>query len=250
VLSAADLSRFQQMLVSRAGGYLRNPIRIQYETCAVCAAPVDGYLRCAACNQHHGGQGDQLAEAVAPLTSAIGGTQSGYLMRGYKQEPAKDEHKLVVALTTWAGLGLHTQCAGRLAGRPVTHWSSVPSLPAKPAPHPFHKIASVAAPGIEIPLVAADSAVDPRTLSAEHFGAMSRLHAGSHVLLLDDTWTKGGHAQSAVLALRRAGAEAVSVMVTGRWINPEFGSNAKFVREHLNRDYDPTICPWTGGDCP
>jgi hypothetical protein len=70
------------------------------------------------------------------------------------------------------------------------------------------------------------------------------------VLLLDDTWTGGGHAQSAVLGLRAAGATSVSLLVVARWINKEFGNNAEFLREIADRDYNPEICPWTGGSCP
>jgi adenine/guanine phosphoribosyltransferase-like PRPP-binding protein len=36
------------------------------------------------------------------------------------------------------------------------------------------------------------------------------------VLLLDDTWTSGGTAQSAAVALKRAGARSVTVVVVGR----------------------------------
>ena len=51
------------------------------------------------------------------------------------------------------------------------------------------------------------------------------------MLLLDDTWTGGGHAQSAVLGLRAAGATRVSLLVVARWIKKEFGNNAEFLRE-------------------
>jgi hypothetical protein len=70
------------------------------------------------------------------------------------------------------------------------------------------------------------------------------------VLLLDDTWTGGGHAQSAVLGLRAAGATRVSLLVVARWIKPDFGNNPSFLRELAERDYHPGICPWTGGNCP
>ena len=70
------------------------------------------------------------------------------------------------------------------------------------------------------------------------------------MLLVDDTWARGGHAQSAVLALRAAGAARVSVLVAARWINEDFGANATFIRGLADRDYDPAVCPWTGSVCP
>ncbi len=62
--------------------------------------------------------------------------------------------------------------------------------------------------------------------------------------------TTGANAQSAVLAARRAGAAAVSVMMVGRWLRPDFGHNAQFIKTRLARDYDPWLCPVTGGECP
>jgi orotate phosphoribosyltransferase len=39
---------------------------------------------------------------------------------------------------------------------------------------------------------------------------------GAVILLLDDTWTSGGTAQSAAVTLKRAGARSVAVVVLGR----------------------------------
>jgi hypothetical protein len=39
-------------------------------------------------------------------------------------------------------------------------------------------------------------------------------------------------------------------MAAARWINPDYGSNRKFLRDHVNRDFDPALCPWTTGACP
>jgi orotate phosphoribosyltransferase len=42
------------------------------------------------------------------------------------------------------------------------------------------------------------------------------------VLLIDDTWTTGGNAQSAALALRAAGAAKVAAVVIGRHFDRRF----------------------------
>lgn len=99
-------------------------------------------------------------------------------------------------------------------------------------------------------LDSAGRVTDSRGVNSRHFSTKVSLSSGSHVLLLDDTWTKGGHAQSAALALRESGATYVSVLVAARWIKEDFGNNAKFLRELPNRDYDPDICPRTGSTCP
>ncbi|MCO5972770.1 hypothetical protein [Actinoallomurus soli] len=67
---------------------------------------------------------------------------------------------------------------------------------------------------------------------------------------MEDTWARGGHAQSAALALRKAGADRISVLVVARWINEDFADNRRFVNDLADRDFDPLICPWTGAVCP
>lgn len=61
------------------------------------------------------------------------------------------------------------------------------------------------------------------TLVAEAAGDRTRrwpppVSGGQAVLLVDDTWTTGWHAQLAAAALKRAGAECVAVLVLGRHV--------------------------------
>ena len=246
-----NLDRITSLLISRAGGYLRNTVREPRFTCQVCTTPVDGYKHCLPCSRQAAEYGPRLADTVCALAYAIGGKQSGYAMRGYKAARPLKEHHAVVSLLALSGIGLHGGCAGAIAGLPVTHWTAVPSLPQKQIPHPFHRIVSSALPnGQEIVLRAMPDVGDPRTTSADHFNTHAELRPHSHVLVLDDTWAQGGHAQSAALTLRRAGAANVSIMTAARWLNPGFGNNGQFISERLNEDFDPQRCPWTGGSCP
>jgi hypothetical protein len=273
----AALARLSAALVASAGGYLRNPVRQELHTCAVCATPVTGFRLCYQCQRRRGRTG--LADATGFLAYAVAGRQSGYVMQGYKARPPVPEHRTIVTLLVLLGLARHAGCAGRArsaepagsagraegaepaggaelagsAGRasvPVTHWATVPSLPARPGEHPLHAIVSRLAPGGEVTLAAADEVEYSRDLDPGHFRAAAPLPAGAHVLLVDDTWARGGHAQSAALALRAAGAARISVLVAARWINEDFGGNAAFLRGLSGRDYDPAICPWTGAACP
>jgi predicted amidophosphoribosyltransferase len=239
--------RLRAALITAAGGYLRNPVRRDRVTCAVCTTPIDDrYQLCYPCKQHR--VYGAVSDLVAPVSYAIAASQSGYVMRGYKARPRVDAHYGVVAMLMILALSKHGACTGPLVGAPVTHWSSVPSLPAKPGEHPFHGIVSRSAPGAEVPLTAAPLSSNPRAVDVNHFSVNVRLPDKSHVLLLDDTWTQGGHAQSAALSLRKAGARRISTMVAARWIKRDFGDNAEFL-DGLP-DYDPDICPWTGGTCP
>ncbi len=229
------------------GGFLRNPLSLPLQTCGVCSTPTDGFALWYQCNEQR--SAGRLADQVGVITYAMAGSQSGFVMRGYKAQPPVEEHRLLVSVLAFVGVGLHTECAARLLGHPVTHWSTVPSLPARAGEHPLRTLVAPAAYGTEVQLRAASEVSASRSVNGLHFEA-DRLPAGSHVLLVDDTWTGGGHAQSANLALRTAGAEHVSVLVIGRWLNPQYGVNEKFIREHLGGDFDPSACPWTRGDCP
>jgi hypothetical protein len=137
-----------------------------------------------------------------------------------------------------------------VAGLPVTHWAIVPSLPAKPGEHPLRSLVINHAPKQEVHLTASAGTQRPRDIDPTHFTCTAQLPPGSHVLLIDDTWVTGGHAQSAALALRNAGAAKVSILVVARWIKEDFGDNKKFINELGSHDYDPRIRPWTSGTCP
>ena len=240
-------SRLGDILVAIGGGYLRNPLRSAHVTCADCTTPVAGYRLCYSCHDHRTRPG--LADATAFLTYAVAGQESGYLMRGYKARPPVAEHRMVVGLLLHLALEGHTRCAGILGGLPVTHWATVPSLPPKPYEHPLHGLVISRARGAEAPLVAAAGVQQPRAVNADHFACNMPLPEGSHVLLIDDTWTTGGHAQSAVLALRKAGATRVSVLVVARWLKEDYGDNKQFIADMRTRDFNTRICPWTGGSC-
>jgi hypothetical protein len=156
---------------------------------------------------------------------------------------------MVVGLLLRLALEGHTRCAEALADLPVTHWASVPSLPPKSYAHPLRGLVASWGQGVEAPLVAASGVQQPREVSADHFACPVPLSKGAHVLLVDDTWTTGGHAQSAVLALRQAGAARVSLLVVARWLKEDYGDNKKFIAGLRTHDFNPRICPWTGGDC-
>jgi hypothetical protein len=244
------IGTLRSALVAKAGGYLHNPVRRELVTCAVCAEPAPGYQICYGCRRNRSQSRARLADATAFLTYAVPGRQSGYVMRGYKARPPIGEHRTIVALVAVLGLTQHSSCAGRLAAAPVTHWAVVPSLPARPGEHPLRPIVRTTAPGTELPLSAASSTPNPRSVDPQHFRAGAAVPPGAHVLIIDDTWVGGGHAQSAVLAARRAGASCVSVLVLARWLNEDYGSNARFLAGLTGRDYDPGLCPWTGSRCP
>jgi hypothetical protein len=254
MLDPESLSETESRLIEVAGGYLRNIIREPGITCRVCATPTkDGYQQCYPCLSHERYGPGRTADRVASLTYARPDHQSGLVMSGYKGRsgPVSPEHRLTLALLTLPGVYRHGACAGRLAGRQITHWAVTPSLPRQDRTHPLHAFVAPVAPGAEVRLTAASEVDAKRLFAADHFTAPA-LPAESHVLLLDDTWVGGGHAQSAGLALRNGGAAEVSILTIARWLDPQPGFPAQgFIRNRLKTaDFNPQQCPWTGSACP
>jgi hypothetical protein len=239
-------------LVQAAGGYLRNVIREPQITCRVCAAPVGGFDRCWRCEQARRIVG--VADVVAPLTYAIAGTPSAALVRDYKNHPVRSVrecHSAVINGLVRLGITRHERCIGCAAGLAVSCRLVIPSLTSRPGRHPFAELAhtmNVASDAVAL-MPAPDARCD-RAINDKFLLQPAARLDGQHVLILDDVWTTGSNAQSAALAVRRAGAAAVSVMVVGRWLNPDRRGTADFIATRLQRDYDPDICPVTGGGCP
>jgi hypothetical protein len=113
----------------------------------------------------------------------------------------------------------HGWQAWRGAGKPdPTHVCVVPSCRGRPGEHPLLGLVSGC---FALPLVmlGAKAGGDPwaRSLDPDRFAAARPLR-GAHVLLLDDTWVSGGTAQSAAVALKRAGSRRVTTVVLGRHV--------------------------------
>jgi hypothetical protein len=104
------VARLSAALVARAGGYLRNTVREDLVTCAVCTTPVAGFRLCYQCQRRRGRAG--LADATGFLSYAVSGQQSGYVMQGYKARPPVAEHRAIVTLLVLLGLARHAGCAG------------------------------------------------------------------------------------------------------------------------------------------
>lgn len=228
-------------LIGSYGSVLMNTVRRPGLTCSVCATPVLGFPSCFRCGQD--GRIPGLADAVGSVVYAVAGGQSHHLMRSYKWPRPVPQSRTAVFLLLWSTLALHLSCVSRITAREVTHWATVPSLPARPGEHPLHALAGRLLPHGEVSLSAAPvvSAGGPRSVHPTHYRA-SALDDEPHVLVIDDTWTTGGHAQSAALALRSAGASTVSVLSVARHVDPAWAPTRQFLDGH-NPRFDPTTCP-------
>jgi hypothetical protein len=87
-----------------------------------------------------------------------------------------------------------------------------------------------------------DASVEGRVVLVNRFRAAQAITGQSAVLLLDDTWTTGGRAQSAAIALRDAGAARVAVVVLGRHFDRDFGTGETYYREAKARKFTWDTC--------
>lgn len=246
----------RERLITDVGGYLRNVVRQHGVTCALCTAPIrPAFTLCLRCQRDRDEFGDELADLVIPLCYGIKGSQSGYLMHSYKDLEAPARHnQTLLSMVLLAALDGHGDCIKRRLGNDFDAWAIVPSVRTdRVGEHPLHVVAKRA--GIVLPEVhLAAHALLPvsgeRATSPERFAVRPGGDAPiRHILLIEDTWTSGGNAQSAALTLRRAGAATVTIVALARWLKPAEPPTAAFVSSHLDQDYDPLICSLDEATC-
>lgn len=251
-MSPDQTSAAANALALHAGGYLFNTIVSQGVTCRYCRVPVSPpYETCVAC---HGldSQGLMRADRRGYLTYAISTAQSATLMYGYKGAHGAEHHQAIIRMLLQVGFMGHASCPLRLGGGSSPRWAVVPSLRQRVGVHPLTSIVrQLIVPGFEIELAPGSVAGDARIFNPDHFSVVSPVPMDCHAVLIDDTWVGGGHAESAGLALRRAGATQVSILNVARMLNMSWGANPPFVRDVLRGPYVATVCPWTAtGVCP
>jgi hypothetical protein len=266
----------QQELVDRLrpliAGVMSNPLRLPGTTCSICTREVgDGYQRCFRCKADRennaapfelGPPGNQpspyrTADLVVPLSYAVKGHQAYTDLLQYKSavSPSQAAQERLSVLTALFQV-CHGRCIDRVIGQPVTDLAVLPSLQDRQGPHPLQSISHhLPRTWQRIQLTAARYLpADPaarRQTNPAFFHCPEPLH-NRHVVLFDDTWVTGGHAQGAALCLRNAGAARVTVLTLGRCLEPSWPDTLSFLRRFglPMKPYDVAICPVTGGSCP
>lgn len=247
------VARVAQLVVELAGGYLHNTIREPGVTCAVCSAPVTaGERLCGPC-QGHETSGVPHADRVASLVYTVEyDTQAYKLVRNYKADSRGPSMRDMMNSLLALGLQGHADCEAALArGGGEAGWAVVPSTRHHDRPQPLRQLlVERAKPGREVALAPVGDLTEPRELDPGHFAVTSPPPYPPHVVLVDDSWVRGGHAQSAAAALKLVGVEDVSIFTVARVLDPAWGPNPRFIAQRLIAPFDPATCPWTGGACP
>jgi len=197
--------------------------------CATCRGPARrGFARCFHCGLHAESAPGVLANVVTPVACAPKGSRLATDLWLYKSERtgSREAGRALLAMLL---VFLHDRAPGlwRAAAAVPAYACVVPSGRGRPGAHPLQSLVHGC---LALPWAAlvARPGGDPwaRALDPGRFRAPRPLN-GAAVLLLDDTWTSGGTAQSAAVALKCAGARWVAVVVLGRHLPPVPGSAAR-----------------------
>ncbi len=234
-----------------AGSYLQSTIRDPGHTCDVCGSPVSSsYARCVHCTKH-AESGHPLADRVGSLIYASKPDSQSYLLvRNYKTLAAGPSIKLQMAALLALGLKGHTQCLSALVGAGVQGWAVVPSTRGRAVLHDLvQRIARAGAREIHIDFTG--SSRSDRALHPEFWKVDTSAEVPDHVLLVDDSWVTGSHAQGVASALKTAGVSQVSIFTVANVLDSNWDANRRFIKSHLAPpSFDKSRCPWTGSDCP
>ena len=189
--------------------------------CASCRGPIRrGYTYCFQCGLHAESAPGLLADVVAPVAYAPKGSRLATDLWLYKSaRPASARAGAALRALLLVFLHDHGRRVWEQAGMTMpTHACVVPSCRGRPGPHPLQALlrGCLALPWAAL-VTQPDADPWARALDPGKFRAPRPL-TGAAVLLLDDTWTSGGSAQSAAMALKRAGARSVATVVLGRHV--------------------------------
>jgi len=226
---------------------MRNVPGVGQNTCATCKTFIgDGWTECLACDK----QLNSL-DIVVPITYSLSMSQMHVVLRLYKESPS-DRQKfaaLRMAAIIWRFLREHERCIAHAVG--VDSFDVVATVPStsqdRDEQNMLRTIVRQCGPvkdRFERLLMPSENVEESHELLADRYVAQRDL-SGENVLLIEDTWARGGHAQSAALALRQANAETVALVVVGRYIKAEWevdGTPSEDIFDMLPKKFDWSRC--------
>jgi predicted amidophosphoribosyltransferase len=194
--------------------------------CRVCRGPARrSTAHCFQCELHVQCAPGSLADVVLPVVFAPKGSPVAQFLWQYKASghAAASAGKALLLALLLVFLRDHGACAWRSAGLGCpTHVAVVPTARGRPGEHPLRRLI---APYLGLPWawLSCSNRPDQRERDLDPLRFRAALVPGARVLLLDDTWTTGASAQSAAMALRRAGARSVTTVVIARHVGIDPG---------------------------
>ena len=230
--------RHEASLAATVGSFAQHVIyrSTKDHVCPICGgAKKSGYACCISCSTHqHSPHKALLADTVrifayAPMECSGDASHqmTRYMYRYKENRPDSERARAAIEEILVTELVLRWGCIKEVSGGVApTAWATIPSTinsPRAGVEHPLHRIVRQVLPSVpEVGLRAAG--VKSRSLSPDLFQLEGEYAPNTlrHVLLIDDTWTTGGNVQSAAVALKRAGAQRVTVFCVARVVNYAF----------------------------
>jgi hypothetical protein len=220
--------------------------------CAICWRAVDaGYRLCYPCRVARDGYGQRLADVVVPIALAVKRQQFAHELWHYKYDVdgrVRRRLEIQLAAVLWRFLGLHEAHIAQAVGVPrFDIVTTVPGTRQRVDDHPLVRIVGTLVgqtrdryqPALTL---GPGALAEGRAVLVSRYRAAQALAGDPAVLLIDDTWTTGGRAQSAAIALHDAGAAKVAVVVLGRHFDRGFGSGEAYYQQAKSRKFSWDSC--------
>ncbi|MDR1447825.1 MAG: hypothetical protein LBI63_02545 [Candidatus Ancillula sp.] len=248
------------------GNVLINTTDFENSTCDICRTPIstDGFSYCDSCLTENLSDSKYADHVINHFYSRIWfeqyPTKSYMIMDGYKKSEFQlEKYKPLFKLSFQNAFEIHRECFKSIIKNAISHWLFVPSTHIRPDDyvHPIGRI---------ITQEVIDSAfsnspifvncqydftknVAKHTISSDKFILpIQEVHANSHLLIVDDSWTAGANTESIALKAKELGFSEVTIwtvadMVDGRYLNVKSVVNKIKI---TNKYYTPHFCPIFG----
>lgn len=200
---------------------MRNVLPAGPGVCARCKTFIGlGYTYCYRCLEL-----PNNLDAIVAITYSEHLGQMHLALRSYKEDVGPPQRYAMVRLgaVLWRFLDAHEACVAHAAG--VERFDVVTTVPSSTRARDEVRgnlrtmVGWWAGDRFERLLYPSDLVGPGREYRPERYTCAA---APPRVLLIDDTWAGGGHAQAAGDALRQAGAENIGFVCIGRHVNPSW----------------------------
>ncbi len=229
---------------------MRNIVAAGPGICRVCWGFIDpDYETCFKC-----GHRPDCLDVMVPITYSEHLGQMHLALRNYKDansEAIRRHDAIRLAAILWRFLRDHESCVTRAAG--ADGFDLVTIVPSSKPERDKHSAFAELTGWIDPIKERLQRTLEPtgevegREFDPDRYTAIADL-SGRSVLLLDDTWAAGGHAQSAAHALTAAGAQKVALVVIGRHVRRNYepiqgsGESCGDILDALPEDFDWSTC--------
>ena len=225
----------QQLLRPLRPGLVPVPAAGQPGICRFChsSCPPE-YAQCYPCREAEQSVG---AIEILPVSMSVEGDLLHRYLRGYKDDrDPRVQKRMTMALAGLLAVFLHRH---QPCGGDYDSICAVPSVQRTAPALVVNRFAALRADSI--PTLVTEGSSGHTDLRPDRY-RLTRSVAGERVLLVDDTFTRGGSMFSAVAALRDGGATVVGPLDLGRHVQPTFGPSLAMLSWLKERVWDEARC--------